>query len=457
LATVALPAALAVVVGILWTGRGAAQDPVVDPAALAHVPQPPGTRARVVLVTLGSFPRDLADAVAEGLRTELQVEVVRAADRPLPPSAYYAPRRRYRADRLLDNLRPLAPPGSGLRLLGLTDVDVSVTKGSVYDWGVFGYGDLDGTASVVSTYRLRRRARDAAHLRFRVVTTAIHEVGHTLGLPHCTETRCVMRDAEGSIATVDASDGRLGPGCRAALDAAVPVRGAAASPSTSAPAARAPRKTGGDTPGPARCPAQATPDDGRFERVLALAHVLDPSLPRRLRQRGVRPCWLPQGAPVGGGVVTRDGRLMLDAAASDAEVAARVRHLLAHLEVAFPPISGFDAARSCDAQVAEALDGEAEALATEVADRLRLGVVAPRHRFAFEAEARALADPAARRRIVRAWLEAHPGGGLGVDALGDAYARRCEEVFRGSRTTSGALDGLSQDTGPPGSPVFDPP
>ncbi len=181
------------------------------------------TRATVMLVTLGTFPRALADAVERGLRAELQVDVQRMNDVPLPRAAYYPQRRRYRADRLLDHLHTLVPSGPRMRIVGMTEVDISTTKGRVFDWGVFGLGDLDGSACVISAHRLRRRARDAAHVEFRVVTTAIHEIGHTLGLEHCVEPRCVMRDAEGSITTVDASTGHLGPECRAELDAARPL------------------------------------------------------------------------------------------------------------------------------------------------------------------------------------------------------------------------------------------
>ena len=39
----------------------------------------------------------------------------------------------------------------------------------------------------------------------------------------CTEPRCVMNDAEGSIATVDNSTGRIGPECRAELDRESPA------------------------------------------------------------------------------------------------------------------------------------------------------------------------------------------------------------------------------------------
>ena len=83
---------------------------------------------------------------------------------------------------------------------------------------------MPGQAAVVSSYRLRRKAKDRAHVQFRVASTAVHEVGHTFGLPHCPEQRCVMQDAEGGIANTDTGTGTLGPQCRADIDEAFPVR-----------------------------------------------------------------------------------------------------------------------------------------------------------------------------------------------------------------------------------------
>ena len=182
-----------------------------------------GPRATVKLVVLGDFPSDLRDAIAQGVEDELQVEVERMEPRRLPREAYYPPRRRYRADKLLDFLRPLldGQPES-VKVIGFTGVDISTTAHGVRDWGVFGLGDLGGRASVISTFRLRRRARNNRHFRFRVVTTAIHEVGHTLGLRHCTEDRCLMNDAHGSIRPIDNATGHLGPECRARLERFAP-------------------------------------------------------------------------------------------------------------------------------------------------------------------------------------------------------------------------------------------
>ncbi len=195
-------------------------------AAVAEVsPLRPGTRGVVVLAPLGRFPDDLLDEVETTLRDHMQVEVRRLEPMPLPQRAWYAPRKRWRADVLLDVLgEQVAGEPETTRILGLTEADISTTKGEIEDWGIFGLGLAPGQAAVVSSYRLRRKARDRAHVRFRVGNVAVHEVGHTFGLPHCAESHCPMQDAEGSIANTDTSNPDLGPQCQAALDAAFPVR-----------------------------------------------------------------------------------------------------------------------------------------------------------------------------------------------------------------------------------------
>ncbi len=120
----------------------------------------------------------------------------------LPSAAYYKPRRRYRADKLLDFLDGRLP-ADGIRILGLTGADISTTKDDVYDWGVLGLGRIDGAASVISQFRCKKKSRGPEHARVRLAKVAVHEAGHTLGLEHCPTRGCLMEDAEGRVDTCD--------------------------------------------------------------------------------------------------------------------------------------------------------------------------------------------------------------------------------------------------------------
>jgi archaemetzincin len=108
----------------------------------------------------------------------------------LPDFAFYAPRARYKADSLLKFLSNIAKPNE--KLIGFTTRDISTRKGTNDDWGVMGLGKCPGNSCVVSTFRL-----NMAQGKNQLFKVAIHELGHTMGLPHCPVPVCFMRDAEG--------------------------------------------------------------------------------------------------------------------------------------------------------------------------------------------------------------------------------------------------------------------
>lgn len=109
---------------------------------------------------------------------------------PLPSRAYYKPRNRYRADTL--NLFLKERTKNGFVTIGLTNKDISTDNGSIVDWGVMGLAYLPGKACTVSPFRLSKKNINEQYFK-----VAIHELGHTQGLPHCADIRCLMTDAKG--------------------------------------------------------------------------------------------------------------------------------------------------------------------------------------------------------------------------------------------------------------------
>lgn len=129
----------------------------------------------------GAQQRDL-----EALIEELALLGIHATI--LPKASVIAPsynphRGQYNAEVLLDRVR-LAP---GRCTLGVTNWDLYI-EGLNF---VFGLADSPGKAAVISLHRLHA-GRDEPTFRTRVIKEVVHELGHTRGLGHCTDSRCVM-------------------------------------------------------------------------------------------------------------------------------------------------------------------------------------------------------------------------------------------------------------------------
>ena len=151
--------------------------------------------------------------VSKNLTQEFDAKVTILPAIPLPKSAFYKPRSRYRAGKLLDHLTEVAD-GKFDKIIGLTHKDISTTNGDIFDWGIFGLGSVGGSPCVVSTFRLKARGASEKLFLQRLVRVSTHEVGHTLGLFHCPDAQCNMVDAKGSILSVDKGTGKLCARCQ---------------------------------------------------------------------------------------------------------------------------------------------------------------------------------------------------------------------------------------------------
>lgn len=170
----------------------------------------------IAIQPFSGFDTVLLPVIKKGVEdfySDLTISVTILPETNLPSSAWYSPRSRYRAEKILKYLNTLRN-GSYTKIIGLTSKDISTTKDSIYDWGIFGLGELGGPTCVVSTFRLKQNAMSKAVFLRRLSEIINHELGHTFGLDHCTHSRCIMEDAKGTIKTVDNSSGTLCNACR---------------------------------------------------------------------------------------------------------------------------------------------------------------------------------------------------------------------------------------------------
>lgn len=156
----------------------------------------------VAVQPLGKIKPELLEKVKAQIKQSYDVKVVIKPELPLPKEAYYPAGGRYRAEKILAYLRKIDT--SSTRIMGVTDKDISTTKGKYPDWGIIGLGDIGGRACVVSTFRMRGTKTKCSQKVFeeRCSKVIAHELGHTFGLKHCPAAGCLMQDYKGTVHTI---------------------------------------------------------------------------------------------------------------------------------------------------------------------------------------------------------------------------------------------------------------
>jgi archaemetzincin len=153
----------------------------------------------------------LIDDLSSALGRIFAAQVVVRAPRFDPESTFDSSRGQYNSTALLRQLLAEAPDSDG-RVLGVAGVDLFIPILTY----VFGEAQLDGTAAVVSTYRLDNALYglpgNERLLRERLLKESVHELGHTFGLVHCDDPVCVMRSST-YVEDIDLKGAQFCVGC----------------------------------------------------------------------------------------------------------------------------------------------------------------------------------------------------------------------------------------------------
>ena len=145
----------------------------------------------ITICPIGPVDDKIIEYIAERISARCGLESRVSDGMKNPEYAYNEVRRQYDSKVILKRLIQSCPHDT-LRLMGVTHVDLYVT---ILKY-VFGLAQIEGQCSLISTHRLRPEFYDQPSnpdlLLSRVEKTAVHELGHTLGLTHCMDKRCVM-------------------------------------------------------------------------------------------------------------------------------------------------------------------------------------------------------------------------------------------------------------------------
>lgn len=145
----------------------------------------------IYLTPVGEVNQNLLNCLQAPLQERFQHPCQMVSKVKVSQSAYNKWRDQYEADQVLLEMEKRELP-QALKVLAITSVDL-YSQGLNF---VFGLARIGGRHCLISTARLNPRfwgeGFDGELFFERVLKEAVHELGHTFGLTHCRDPRCVM-------------------------------------------------------------------------------------------------------------------------------------------------------------------------------------------------------------------------------------------------------------------------
>lgn len=170
---------------------------------------------KITIKSIGDIDKPLLEELNKRLNQTFGCPVEVSLEDYSLDKAYDSRRQQYLATKLLSRLKK-AGMAKGEKVLGIVDVDLYASGLNF----IFGQADTAAGTAVISTYRLKQEyyglPSDEALFLDRVAKEAVHELGHTFGLNHCSNAKCVMHFSN-SLADTDWKQAAFCSRCRPKL------------------------------------------------------------------------------------------------------------------------------------------------------------------------------------------------------------------------------------------------
>ena len=166
---------------------------------------------KIVLVLLGDAESEVIEELKNRVKDVFHCPVEITASLSDLAQAYDRQREQYVASELIAALN-IRKEKEKERVVGIADVDL-YAPGLNF---IFGEADVLSGAAVISLCRLRQEyyglLPDKDLFLARAAKEVVHELGHTFGLGHCPDSKCVMHFSN-SLADTDWKETNFCPKC----------------------------------------------------------------------------------------------------------------------------------------------------------------------------------------------------------------------------------------------------